>query len=116
MVGFVVAYAMFKGSFPDLMILLGLSLFVSAMAVYLGSFMPQSMFLSGTTWTVLVATLFGVICAIASLANIGGVASAPILAAAYSEALVPIGVVMALMGYVMGTGCALIVGKILSIM
>ncbi|MEK6265633.1 MAG: DUF819 family protein, partial [Clostridium sp.] len=55
-------------------------------------------------------------CAIASLANIGGVASAPILAAAYSEALVPIGVVMALMGYVMGTGCALVVGKILSIM
>ncbi|MEG0773718.1 DUF819 family protein [Clostridium sp.] len=41
---------------------------------------------------------------------------APILGAAYSEALVPIGVVMALMGYRIGTGGGLLVGKILSIM
>jgi uncharacterized membrane protein len=53
---------------------------------------------------------------VASLANIGGVASAPILAAAYSDALVPIGVLMAMMGYVVGTGGGLIVGKILSIL
>jgi len=53
-------------------------------------------------------------CGVASLANVGGVASAPILAAAYSEALIPIGVLMALMGYVIGTGGGLLVGKILS--
>ncbi|MBC3765646.1 DUF819 domain-containing protein [Neptunicella marina] len=54
-------------------------------------------------------------CGVASLANIGGVASAPILAAAYSRALIPIGVLMALLGYVIGTGGGLIVGKILSV-
>jgi uncharacterized membrane protein len=50
---------------------------------------------------------------VSSLANIGGVASAPILASAYSKALVPIGVIMALMGYILGTTGGLIVGKIL---
>lgn len=50
---------------------------------------------------------------VSSLANIGGVASAPILASAYSKALVPIGVIMALMGYIIGTAGGLIVGKIL---
>jgi uncharacterized membrane protein len=55
-------------------------------------------------------------CAVASLANIGGVASAPILAASYSEALVPVGVLMALLGYVIGTGGGLLVGKILSLL
>ncbi len=50
---------------------------------------------------------------IASLANIGGVASAPILASAYSKALIPIGVFMAMLGYIMGTFGGLMVGKIL---
>ena len=50
---------------------------------------------------------------VASLANIGGVASAPILASAYSRALIPIGVLMAMMGYVIGTFGGLTVGKIL---
>lgn len=52
---------------------------------------------------------------VASLANIGGVASAPILASAYSKSLVPIGVLMAMLGYIIGTGAGLIVGKILKI-
>jgi uncharacterized membrane protein len=152
--------------FVDLLVLLGLSLFVSAMAQNLGGMLPQTVFLTGTTWTVLIATLVGVILAmtpvakipgstqlanimlylivaliasranfaeltqapiyiisgfcilavhfiisilaakifkldlftigVASLANIGGVASAPILAGAYSEALVPIGILMGL--------------------
>ena len=55
-------------------------------------------------------------CGIASLANIGGVASAPILAAAYSQALIPIGVLMAMIGYIIGTGGGLLVGKILSLL
>ncbi|WP_438862461.1 DUF819 family protein [Neptunicella sp.] len=55
-------------------------------------------------------------CGVASLANIGGVASAPILAAAYSRALIPVGVLMAMLGYIIGTGGGLVVGKILSIL
>ena len=54
-------------------------------------------------------------CGVASLANIGGTASAPILAGAYSGALVPVGVLMALMGYVIGTFGGIIVGNIMSI-
>lgn len=172
--------------FADLIGLLGLSLIVSALSTYLGSLCPQGEFLSGSTWTVLIATVCGIVCAmtpiakipgasqisnvmlytivgliasranfaeltqapiyiisgfcilgihflvltivakllkldlftcgVASLANIGGVASAPILAAAYSEALIPIGVLMALLGYIIGTGGGLMVGRILSIL
>lgn len=50
-------------------------------------------------------------CAVASLANVGGTASAPVLAASYSDALVPVGIVMALLGYVVGTGGGLSVAK-----
>jgi uncharacterized membrane protein len=50
---------------------------------------------------------------VASLANIGGVASAPILASAYSKALIPIGVLMAMMGYIVGTFVGLMVAKVL---
>jgi uncharacterized membrane protein len=52
---------------------------------------------------------------VASLANIGGVASAPILASSYSKALIPIGVLMAMMGYIVGTFAGLLVGNILEI-
>ena len=52
---------------------------------------------------------------VASLANIGGVASAPILASAYSKALIPIGVLMAMMGYILGTFGGLMVGKVLEL-
>ncbi len=47
---------------------------------------------------------------IASLANIGGVASAPILAAAYNKALIGVAVLMAIMGYLIGTFGGLAVG------
>jgi len=52
---------------------------------------------------------------VASLANIGGVASAPILAGAYSRALIPIGVLMAMAGYILGTFGGLAVGKVLEL-
>lgn len=51
--------------------------------------------------------------AVASLSNIGGVASAPILAATYNKALVGVGVLMAIMGYLIGTFGGLVVGNIL---
>lgn len=54
-------------------------------------------------------------CAVASLANIGGTATAPVLAGAYSSALVPVGIVMALLGYVIGTGGGLIVARLMSL-
>lgn len=54
-------------------------------------------------------------CGVASLANIGGTASAPILAAAYSGNLVSVGVLMALMGYVVGTFGGIGVGYAMSI-
>jgi len=50
---------------------------------------------------------------VASLSNIGGVASAPILAATYDKKLVSIGVLMAIMGYLIGTFGGLFVGEIL---
>ena len=53
--------------------------------------------------------------AVASLANIGGTATAPVLAGTYSSALVPVGIIMALLGYVVGTGGGLIVARLMSI-
>ena len=51
--------------------------------------------------------------AVSSLSNIGGVASAPILAAAYNKSLVSVGILMAVMGYLIGTFGGLAVGSIL---
>ncbi len=50
---------------------------------------------------------------VASLSNIGGVASAPILAATYNKALVGVGVLMAIMGYIIGTFGGLIVANMI---
>ena len=171
--------------FPDLILLIGTGLFISALSMHLAGKLPTTAFITSTAWTVIIVTIAGILCAmtplahipgstqlsnvalytlvgligsranfaeltqaplyiisgfliigihalvlalaakifkldlftcgVASLANIGGVASAPILAAAYSEALIPIGVLMAMMGYVIGTGGGLLLGKILSL-
>jgi len=51
--------------------------------------------------------------ATASMANIGGTASAPVVAAAYHPSLAPVGLLMAILGSLLGTPVALlIVGKI----
>ncbi len=50
---------------------------------------------------------------VASLANIGGVASAPILAATYDRALIGVAVLMAVMGYLIGTFGGLTLGWLL---
>ena len=169
--------------FASLFLLLALSLAISALSQYAGGLLPSSDYLSHTTWTVIIATLAGILFAmtpiaklggsselgtmmlylivaliasranfgelveaplyiaagfvillihalimlffakrfkldlfsigVASLANIGGVASAPILASAYSRALIPIGVLMAMLGYILGTFGGLLVGKVL---
>ncbi len=173
-------------SFSSLFLLLALSLAVSALSQYTGGLLPSSNYLSHTTWTVIIATLAGILFAmtpisklggsselgtmmlylivaliasranfgelveaplyivagfviilihalimlffakwfkldlfsigVASLANIGGVASAPILASAYSRALIPIGVLMAMLGYILGTFGGLLVGKVLEVL
>ena len=54
-------------------------------------------------------------CCVASLANIGGTATAPVLAGTYSSALVPVGIIMALLGYVVGTGGGLAVAQMMSL-
>jgi len=54
------------------------------------------------------------LCGIASLAQIGGVASAPILAAMYSPVLVPVAVLLAMLGLVLGTGVGLGMASLLS--
>lgn len=170
----------------DILFLLGLAMVVSAGTQYLAESLPSSSFFTATTWTVLLATVLGIVaaltplgkqpgsarisntmlyiivaliasranfaeltqaplyiaagflilfihalgmliaakifkldlftCGLASLANIGGVASAPILAAAYAEILIPIGVLMAMLGYIVGTGGGLLVGKIMSML
>lgn len=54
-------------------------------------------------------------CCVASLANVGGTATAPVLAGAYSSALVPVAIVMALLGYIVGTGGGLITTYLMSL-
>lgn len=51
--------------------------------------------------------------AVGSQANIGGAASAPIVAAAFSRYLTPVGVLMAVLGYAVGTYGAYICGLIM---
>jgi len=55
-------------------------------------------------------------CGVASLANIGGTASAPVLAGTYSGSLVPVGVLMALIGYAVGTPLGLVCAHIMSML
>ncbi|HET7359045.1 MAG TPA: DUF819 family protein, partial [Rhodanobacteraceae bacterium] len=54
------------------------------------------------------------LCGISSLAHIGGVAATPILAASYSRSLVPVGILLALLGYILGTGFGIMMASIMS--
>ena len=56
------------------------------------------------------------LCGISSLAHIGGVAATPVLAATYARPLVPVGVLLALLGYILGTGFGLLVAQVLSML
>ncbi|AKG04010.1 hypothetical protein AAV35_003860 [Salimicrobium jeotgali] len=53
---------------------------------------------------------------VSSLANIGGMASAPLLAGAYHRSLIPVGVLMALGGSFLGTYGGLLVAEVLSML
>ncbi len=54
-------------------------------------------------------------CGIASIANVGGVASAPIVAAVYDESLVTIAVLMGALGATIGTFAGLFIANILNL-
>lgn len=51
--------------------------------------------------------------AVASVANVGGIASAPVVASSFSRHLVPVGVLFALLGSLMGTWVGLLGAKIM---
>ena len=51
--------------------------------------------------------------AVGSQANVGGAASAPVVASAFHPALAPVGVLLAVLGYVVGTSAAMLTGIIL---
>ena len=50
--------------------------------------------------------------AIASQANIGGVASAPMVGACYQPSLAPVGLLLAVLGNIIGTYCGIITGQL----
>ncbi len=81
-------------------------------------FKNMGLFAVGITWMlihVLILVLVGKLInapfffvAVGSQANVGGAASAPVVASAFNPALAPVGVLMAVLGYAMGTYGAIV--------
>lgn len=82
-------------------------------------------FLIGISWMIIhAAFMLGVAkfinaplfyMAVGSQANVGGAASAPVIAAAFHPALAPVGVLLAVLGYTVGTYMAWFCGQILQV-
>ena len=53
--------------------------------------------------------------AVGSQANVGGAASAPVVASAFHPALAPVGVLLAVAGYVLGTYAGLLTAWLLQL-
>jgi len=53
--------------------------------------------------------------AVGSQANVGGAASAPVVASAFHPSLAPVGVLLAVMGYALGTYMAYFSGQVLRV-
>lgn len=51
--------------------------------------------------------------AVGSMANVGGAASAPVVAAAFHPSLAPVGVLLAILGYALGTYCGYLTGLLM---
>lgn len=83
------------------------------------------LFLVGGIWMVIHIVLLVIVgkiirapyffLAIGSKANIGGAASAPVLAAAFHPSLAPVGVLLAVLGYVLGTYGALLCAQLMQL-
>ena len=82
-----------------------------------------AIFLVGVTWMLVHIILLVIMAkiirapffylAVGSKANIGGAASAPVVAAAFHPSLAPVGVLLAVLGYALGTYGALICGYLM---
>jgi uncharacterized membrane protein len=86
-------------------------------------FTNPGLFAVGATWMAVHVTLVLLVAwlikaptfylAVASQANIGGAASAPVVAAAFHPALAPVGVLLAVLGYALGTYAAWITAHLM---
>lgn len=86
----------------------------------LAVFEDPGLFLVGGIWMAIHAGLMLLVArlikaptffmAVASQANVGGAASAPVVASAFHPALAPVGVLLAVLGYALGTYCAWLCG------
>ena len=84
-----------------------------------------ALFLVGLTWMAIHVLLLFIVAklirapyfflAVGSKANIGGAASAPVVAAAFHPSLAPVGVLLAVLGYALGTYGAWICGILMQI-
>ena len=94
------------------------------MLMDLGALLDKPLlFLLGLIWIAVHGGLMLLMCklikaplffmAVGSQANIGGAASAPVVATAFHPALAPVGVLLAVLGYALGTYCAYITGLVL---
>jgi uncharacterized membrane protein len=82
-------------------------------------------FLIGFIWIIVHASLLILVAiaikapvfflAVGSQANIGGAASAPVVASAFHPSLAPVGVLLAVVGYIVGTWGAWLTGQILRV-
>lgn len=99
------------------------SLFLYVLVATIGTHMDifaiaesPGLFLVGFIWMSIHAVLMLIVAklikapfffvAVGSQANVGGAASAPVVASAFSPSLAPVGVLLAVMGYAVGTGGA----------
>jgi uncharacterized membrane protein len=106
------------------------SLFLYVLVATIGMQMDLSalldrplLFLMGLIWIVTHGVLMLVVAkliraplffvAVGSQANIGGAASAPVVASAFHPALAPVGVLLAVLGYALGTYGAYLTGLVL---
>ena len=91
----------------------------------LSIFDNPSLFIIGLIWMIIHATLLIIVAkiikapffflAVGSKANVGGAASAPILASAFHPSLAPVGVLLAVMGYAIGTYGAWLCGILMQV-
>jgi len=88
-------------------------------------FQNLGLFAIGITWMLVHVILLLVVAkiikapfffvAVGSQANVGGAASAPVVASAFSPSLAPVGVLMAVLGYALGTYGAIICATLMQI-
>lgn len=86
-------------------------------------FSNPGLFAVGAVWMTIHASLMLIVArviraptfymAVASQANVGGAASAPVVASAFHPSLAPVGVLLAVLGYALGTYAAYLCGQLM---